>query len=467
MKALWRRQHGADPVPHLGADFFPCCGSGLFRQTPQCGKPGPQLGSNGVELHLLRFRQLQLRSEPLAQGTESPTLRGLCQRLSEPGPASGLAHTGTGGAGTRRRCRGGRFNAGDTHAQRSVGNFQHVLARLNHDPHVGGHARQQSATGIGKTHHCHVGHHIGHVLRRLAHLTHLTLKRLSREGIDRESRLVARADAPDVGLINAGIHLHVLQILRNHKKLRCLQAGGHGLAFFNGALDDDAIDRRGNPGARQVDARLRQRGLALRHVGLGTLDLGFGHAELRLRQLQRLGRGVDQGARLVGFALGNELLLDQTELALQITLRFHQVHLSPRNTGPTGGRVGLRRQHVGTGRVHIGLRRAHPVFKGFRVDHGNQLTGLDLGVEINVQVLDLTRDLGSDRDLRHGVDRAASGHGGQQRAALDLGAAVLHGIRRRTLTPPPEAAAAQQRNTEHTDHEVRLFHETIVESKAQ
>ena len=74
---------------------------------------------------------------------------------------------------------------------------------------------------------------------------------------------------PHIALVDGGLHLHVAQVFGNHKKLRRLQAGSHGLATLNGAFDDDAVDRRGDAGARQVDARLGQGRLALRHIGLG------------------------------------------------------------------------------------------------------------------------------------------------------------------------------------------------------
>jgi len=55
---------------------------------------------------------------------------------------------------------------------------------------------------------------------------------------------LARADAPDVGLVDRGLDLHVAQVLGDDEEFGSLQRRSDGLADIDGALDDDAIDRR-------------------------------------------------------------------------------------------------------------------------------------------------------------------------------------------------------------------------------
>ena len=211
-------------------------------------------------------------------------------------------------------------------------------------------------------------------------------------------------DTSHVALIDAGVHLHVREVLRNHKKLGGLQTGCHGLAFFYRAFDHDAVHRRGNAGPRQINPGLGQRGLALRHVGLRRLDLRVGHGRLCLGRLQSLPRGVDQGAGAVGLALRDKLLFHQTLLAFQIAPCLVQIDLGARHLGPACSGRGLRRQHRGTCGIHIGLGRSDPVFEGLRIDLGDQLAGFHLGIEIHEQITYLPRYLGAHRDLRHRID---------------------------------------------------------------
>ena len=210
LEPLRRRQHGIDPVPHLAADFLARRSPRLLRQFTQRSKLGPQFGGNEVKLSLLVGSQLQLDQQSLAQGGKTAAAGGLCLRLTEPAPVPGLPHARTGGATARRRCRRSRLHTGNAHAQRCVRNLQHIVTRLDHDAHIGSHAWQQAASHIREPHDRHVSHDVGHVLRRFAHLAHFTLKSLSGKGIYGERSLLAGADATDIGLIDAGIDLHVL-----------------------------------------------------------------------------------------------------------------------------------------------------------------------------------------------------------------------------------------------------------------
>ena len=294
-------------------------------------------------------------------------------------------------------------------------------------------------------------------MRGLAHLAHLAFKGLARKSVYREGGFLAGLDAPHIRLVNAGIHLHIAQVFGNHKQLGRLQAGCYCLAFFNGALDHNAVHRRGNAGAVQVNARLGQRGLSLGHVGLRAFNLRLGHAGLCLHLLEGFGGGVDQRTGLVALALGDELFLHQALLTLLVALGFNQIDLRARHRRPAGRGIGLRRHDGGACGVHIGLGRAHAVFKGFGVNHCKELPGLDLGVEVHQQVLDLARHLRTYRYLRDRVHRATGRHRGLQTAPLNFAGAVLHVSHHRTLQPPP-SASAQRRQHHHTNKPVFLFH---------
>ena len=60
-----------------------------------------------------------------------------------------------------------------------------------------------------------------------------------------DTQLVARADVDlaDIGLVDLELDLHLRQILGDGEQLRCLQAGGHGLAGLDIADQHHAVDR--------------------------------------------------------------------------------------------------------------------------------------------------------------------------------------------------------------------------------
>jgi len=141
----------------------------------------------------------------------------------------------------------------------------------------------------------------------------------------------------------------------------------------DGALDDDAVDRRDDAGARQIDFDLPERGPAPGHAVLRTLDLRPGDSGLGRLEVLFGARQGGQGA--VGLALGNEALGHQAQVALVYAARFGQIALRARHRSLVGRGSGPRGQHRGAGHVQVGLGAAQAVFKGLGGDLGDQLAG--------------------------------------------------------------------------------------------
>ena len=68
------------------------------------------------------------------------------------------------------------------------------------------------------------------------------------EGVHAERDLLARAHAPDVGLVDGGVDLHLRQVVRDHEQDRRLERRGHRLAHVHVARDHDAVDGRRDDG---------------------------------------------------------------------------------------------------------------------------------------------------------------------------------------------------------------------------
>ena len=58
----------------------------------------------------------------------------------------------------------------------------------------------------------------------------------------------------DIRLIDLRLDLHMGEVLSDGEQLRCLEARGDGLPDFDRTLDDDAVDRRADIGALEIDA---------------------------------------------------------------------------------------------------------------------------------------------------------------------------------------------------------------------
>ena len=179
-------------------------------------------------------------------------------------------------------------------------------------------------------------------------------------------------------------------------------------------------------------------------LGLGDLEgrLGRAHAGL-LRLLLRLvrvvlgQRGVVHRLRGILVRLGDEPLDAQVALPPQVALGIDDRHLPLGGLGAGDGLGRARVAEVGPGALHGGLLVEHRGLRGIdlrfrlvdlgledlRVDAGDDLALLDLGVEVGVELLDLAGDLGADQDRDHRVERAGGGDGRGDRAACDRGGA--------------------------------------------
>jgi hypothetical protein len=93
------------------------------------------------------------------------------------------------------------------------------------------------------------------------------------------------------------------------------------------------------------------------------------------------------------------------------------------------------------------------------IDAGDDLALFYLGIEIGEHLPDLPRDLGADLHLYGGCQRARSGHGRSQRAAIDLGRAQLRLIAGGTLVEPPPCAAGKHGNHQQQTDQGTQFHE--------
>ena len=80
------------------------------------------------------------------------------------------------------------------------------------------------------------------------------------------------------------------------------------------------------------------------------------------------------------------------------------------------------------GGVEVGLSLSHPGLEDLGIDQRNHLALADDGVEIDVELFDLARDLAADQNRDHGVDGAARRDRRGEGPALHPREPVLRGV---------------------------------------
>jgi len=200
---------------------------------------------------------------------------------------AGIA-TGTRPAGSAAD---GRVCAGQAEAHRRVGHAQYVFPAPGDDVDVGRHAGQQAPARIGRADDDGVSHDIALFVRCQPDLSDLALELAVGEGVDAEARVRTLAHATDVGFIDTGLDLDLIEVLSDGEQHWCLQAGGDGLAEIDRPVDHHTVDRRADLGAFEVDLGCFQRCFALLDRGLRVQVLGTRDSDVGARGLPRgLGR---------------------------------------------------------------------------------------------------------------------------------------------------------------------------------
>ena len=293
-------------------------------------------------------------------------------------PAAALARAAT--TGIRRLARAPRLprNAFGTKAQRRVRNGQHIAAAIGHHAHRGRHPGLELELIVGDVDDCVVGDHVLHHLRRIADVADRAAKRFAGIGIDGEGHAHARLEPADVGLGHVGVHFHLSQVLRDGEDHRRLQRRRHGLPHVHRARDHHAIGGRDDVGVAQVGARLVELRQRLGELAPGLFHRGAAEravATALSRSVSEISRCCEDFGGAPGLALG-----------------IFGGHLQARD-------IGARRRHIGLGLRHRGLEQR-------RIDLGDPLALLHLGIEIGVQLLDAAGNLAADIDGDHRLQAA-------------------------------------------------------------
>jgi hypothetical protein len=161
---------------------------------------------------------------------------------------------------------------------------------------------------------------------------------------------------------------------------------------LHGAIDDDAVERRANIGALEIDAGAVERRLVQRDIGLGVFEVRLGAVEVGLAALLR-------GECRVASDLGARASDHQLLRAVQIELGLVQIGFGAFDCCLLKRDIGLRH---GDG----GLTLPHPRLEGRGLDAGKHLVLLHLRAVIDVELADIAGKLRANIDADQRADRA-------------------------------------------------------------
>ena len=289
--------------------------------------------------------------------------------------------------------------------------------------------------GVREVDDCVVGDDVLDRRRIHADLAHDSAERVFRERIDLEARRVPALDPTDVGLVYLRVDLHLGQVLRDREDGRRLQRRSDRLAHVDVARHDDAVDRRANHGMVEVGAGDRNGGVLLAHQRLGLRDTRRRGIPRRLRRFVVAGRDIE-------LLLGDDAILRHRRGPVVIRLRLHQRRIGLRE-------IRLGHDHAGPCRLEVRGGLQQRALQQRRVDQGDHFPPVHARVEVDVELGDRARHLGTDLHGNHGVDRSGGVDGVADLALLHLGRQILGRV--------PAAEREQHDETdepaEHTDEE--------------
>jgi hypothetical protein len=187
------------------------------------------------------------------------------------------------------------------------------------------------------------------------------------------------AHTADVGLVDADLYLQFGEVLGDLEQDGRRQAGGDRLAGLDLAIGDHAADRGDDVGPAEIN--------------IGGVQGGAGRGDA--------GPGGGDGClgRLPGGEIGVEGRLGGDALVVE---RLGAVVVGAGDVG-----LGLKLVHLGLALGDLGLTLLGAADIGLRVEHGHDLAGLHIVVEVDQHPGDLAADLRADLDGDKSLERAA------------------------------------------------------------
>ena len=325
-------------------------------------------------------------------GEFAGALDDLGRRAAGTGREAGLCHVDAAlivGEWFERGCVGVAGNGwrwgdvGEANAESVVGETEDVGAMGDDDGDVGGHAGAEFLVVVADLDDRFVGDDVLDGDGRVANGGDASAELAVGEGVDGEVDGLADRDVANVGFGDGADDLHFGEIVGDGEEDGGVEGGGDGLADVDLAGEDDAVDRRVDGAAGEIDFGVFDRG------GAG-LDLRVGLGELR------------EG--LIEVGLGNEAVL-------------------LKRGGPFG--VELDEAVVGFGVGEFGFGRAEAGLVGGGVDVGDDVAVFHDGVIVDQDLIDDAGDLAADFDGDNRLQRAGGSDGLGDVGAGDRGGDVF------------------------------------------
>ena len=302
------------------------------------------------------------------------------------------------------------------------GDGEDVLVLFENDFGVGGHVGLELAAGVVDGDANFEGGDVVFFDAEGSDLGDDAAEGLVAEALDLDAGGLAEIDLADVGLVDLALDVDLVGVAEGHDE------GGGGaededgadrVADFDVAGEDGAVDGGGDGGVAELLFKLLERGLGLGDLRVGLMELGGVDGDLRDGAVAGVGGGEVLLLRVFEGLAGDDAGVGHVLGAVVGALVHGQV-------GGLGGDLvvfdgGGGGAGVGLGGVELGFLRGDLVEDFLLVELGEDLTLVDVGVDVGVEAGDDAAGLGLDFDLGDGLDFAGGDDGAGDVSGFHLG----------------------------------------------
>ena len=303
-----------------------------------------------------------------------------------------------------------------------LGDGEGVLVLVENDFGVGRHVGLELAAGIVDGDADLEGGDVVFLNAERGDLGDLAEEGLVAEALDLDAGGLAEVDLADVGLVDLALDVDLGSVAEGEDLGGGgaeNEDGGDGVAHFDVAGEDGAVDGRGDVGVGELFLELLEGGVGLGGLGVGLVELGLVHGDL--------------GDGFVACVGGEEILLVGVVEGLlgddAIFLHLFGAGIGVLIHGQVGGLGGDAVElDGGGGGVGVGLGGGELCALGGDlgedldlIELGELLAGVDVLVDVNEELGDDAGGLAFDFDLGDGGDFAGGDDGAGDVAALDFG----------------------------------------------
>ena len=250
----------------------------------------------------------------------------------------------------------------------------------------------------------------------------LALESFVFEGFDFDAGCLSEIDLADVGLVDFALHVNLSGVADGHDESGGRaedEDGADGVTDLNVAGEDGAVHRRRDGGVAELLLKLFEGGFVLGYLGFGLAKLRGVDGDLGNGFVARIEIGEVLLLGVIKRLLGDDSLLGHLEVPLVGVLIHGKVGGFCVDLVVFDGSCGGA--GIGLGCCELRLLSSYLIEDLLLVELGENLTLLNLGVDVGVEAGDDAGGFGFDFDLGDGLYLASGNNGASYISSLCFG----------------------------------------------